>query len=80
MLPLWVAVTVSVKLSPASTLRLVGLSDNIGVAVDEEENVRYSRLHQPVFPADVFTFTQLLLLVLSTTVSLVPLGSTCSTE
>ena len=79
-LPLFVAVTVNVKLSPASTVLLVGLRDKVGVAVDEEENDRYSRLHQPVFPDEVLTFTHPLLLVLSTTVSFVPLGSTCKTE
>ena len=47
---------------------------------EEEENDRYSRLHQPVLPDEVFTFTHPLLLVPSTTVSFVPLGSTCKTE
>ena len=77
--PLLVAVTVRVKLLPAFTDLLVGLSDSVGIA-EAEDSDKYSRLHQPVFPAEVFTFTQPLWLVLSTTVSLVPLGNTCKTE
>ena len=77
--PLFVAVTVSVNDSPSSTVLLVGLRDSVGTAVSPEIE-RYSRLHQPLTPAEVFTFTQEEDLVSSNTVIFVPLANTRRTE